>query len=72
MRFIESDVAMADVRLLMDIKRETANEILQESANDGAIVSNAIDLQKIDILQVTGVFLESGIAQDIKNLGNAN
>lgn len=72
MRFIESDIAMADVRLLMDVKRETANEILQESANEGSIITNTIDLQKLDILEVTKVFLESGIAQDIKNLGNAN
>ena len=68
MRFIESDIALSDLRLLMDIKRETSNSILQELANKGNLVENQLELQSVDVLKTSGIFLESDIKQDIENI----
>lgn len=67
MRFIESDIALSDLRLMMEIKRDTLSSILQELSNTG-MVENQLEAQSVDILKTSGIFLESDIKQDIENI----
>ncbi len=67
MRFIESDIALSDLRLMMEIKRDTLSSILQELSNTG-MVENQLEAQSVDILKTSGIFIESDIKQDIENI----
>lgn len=67
MRFIESDIALSDLRLMMEIKRDTLSSILQELSNTG-MVENQLEAQSVDILKTSSIFLESDIKQDIENI----